>query len=57
MPFSYLDTNGTAIGYSMELCMRLVDAIRAQLKRPDLHVQYLQVTPGDADGRYRERKG
>lgn len=45
VPFSYLDANGKPIGYSMDLCMRLVDAIRDNLKRPDLKVQYLQVTP------------
>ena len=45
VPFSYLDASGKPIGYSMDLCMRLVDAIRVQLHRPDLHVQYVQVTP------------
>ncbi|CAH0442289.1 amino acid ABC transporter substrate-binding protein [Ralstonia pseudosolanacearum] len=45
VPFSYLDANGKPIGYSMDLCMRLVDAIRDNLKRPDLRVQYLSVTP------------
>lgn len=45
IPFSYLDANGKPIGYTVDLCMKLVDAIKLQLKRPDLQVGFIQVTP------------
>lgn len=44
VPFSYVD-GGKPVGYSIDLCARLVDAIRAAVKRPDLKVQYVAVTP------------
>ncbi|QCX50307.1 amino acid ABC transporter substrate-binding protein [Ralstonia pseudosolanacearum] len=43
VPFSYMD-GGKPIGYSIDICSRVVDAIRTSLKRPDLKVQYLPVT-------------
>lgn len=45
IPFSYLDGAGKPVGYSIDLCMRLVDAVRTGIKRPDLKVQYVAVTP------------
>ena len=44
-PFSYLNDSKRPVGYSMDICARLVNAIRAQLKMPDLRVEYLLVTP------------
>ncbi|MGD7179718.1 transporter substrate-binding domain-containing protein, partial [Ralstonia pseudosolanacearum] len=43
VPFSYTD-GGKPIGYSIDICSRVVDAIRTSLKRPELKVQYLPVT-------------
>ena len=34
IPFSYLDDKQQPIGYSMELCMKVVDAVKADLKCP-----------------------
>jgi glutamate/aspartate transport system substrate-binding protein len=45
VPFSYLDGGGKPVGYSIDLCARVVDAIKAAVKRPDLKVQYVAVTP------------
>lgn len=45
VPFSYLDGNGKPIGYTIDICMKLVDALRQELKRPDLKVSFVQVTP------------
>ena len=42
--FSYLDNNGKPIGYAMELCGKVVDAVKADLKMPDLKVNYAPVT-------------
>jgi len=44
IPFSYLDNNGKPIGYAMELCGKVVDAVKADLKMPDLKVNYAPVT-------------
>ena len=44
VPFSYVDAQGKPMGYAMDLCQRLVGALRAQLQRPDLTVNYLPVT-------------
>jgi len=44
IPFSYLDANQKPIGYSMDLCDKIVAAIKAELKMPDLKVAYNPVT-------------
>jgi glutamate/aspartate transport system substrate-binding protein len=44
IPFSYLDQNKRPIGYAMDLCMRVVDALRRDLKLPGLRVETLPVT-------------
>jgi len=32
IPFSYLDDKQQPIGYAMDLCMKVVDAVKAELK-------------------------
>jgi glutamate/aspartate transport system substrate-binding protein len=44
MPFSFLDKQQRPTGYSIELCYRVVDAIRARLKAPGLEVVLRPVT-------------
>lgn len=44
VPFSYLDNEQKPIGYSMDLCGYVVDAVKAKLKMPDLKVQLQPVT-------------
>ena len=44
IPFSYADETGKSIGYSVELCMRVVDHLRQVLKKPDLKVRQQAVT-------------
>jgi glutamate/aspartate transport system substrate-binding protein len=44
IPFSYLDDKQQQVGYSVDLCLRVVEAIKADLKRPDLRVRYNPVT-------------
>jgi glutamate/aspartate transport system substrate-binding protein len=47
-PFSYkLDAESNPIGFSADLCMRVVDAVKAKLNRPDLKVEYTLVTPAN----------
>jgi len=44
VPFSYLDQNQQPVGYSVDLCLRVVDAVKAELKLPTLKVIYNPVT-------------
>jgi|SRR5687768_128104 len=44
IPFSYYDDKQQPIGYSMDLCARIVDAIKTELKMPKLDVKYQLVT-------------
>ncbi len=44
IPFSYLDAEQKPIGYAMDLCLKVVDAIKRDLKLPALKVNYLSVT-------------
>ena len=44
IPFSYLDDKQQPIGYAMELCARIVDAVKAELKMPALKVNLQPVT-------------
>lgn len=44
IPFSYLDDKQQPIGYSMDICMRVVDAIKSELKLPNLKVNLQPVT-------------
>ena len=44
IPFSYLDDKQQPIGYAMELCMKVVDAVKAELKMPNLKVNLQPVT-------------
>ena len=43
VPFSYLE-QGKPVGYAMDLCLRLADVVRRQLKIDKLDIAYLPVT-------------
>lgn len=45
-PFSYLDEKRQPIGYSMDICARIVEAVKGRLKAPRLRVRYAPITPG-----------
>ena len=44
VPFSYYDDNQRVIGYAMDLCYRIVDAVKFNLKMDKLEVQLNPVT-------------
>ncbi len=44
IPFSYLDDRQAPVGYSVELCLRIVEAVKDTLKMPALKVQMQAVT-------------
>ncbi|MGE5466385.1 MAG: glutamate/aspartate ABC transporter substrate-binding protein [Ignavibacteria bacterium] len=44
IPFSYYDDKQQVVGYSNELMLKAVDAIKADLKMPNLAIKYVPVT-------------
>ena len=47
LPFSYVDGNQQPVGYAHEICLRAIDAVKAELKRPDLKTR-VQLVAGSA---------
>ncbi|WP_042421391.1 amino acid ABC transporter substrate-binding protein [Comamonas granuli] len=46
VPFSYV-VDGKPMGYAVDLCLRLADAVRRKTGQKDLAVEFLQVTPAN----------
>jgi glutamate/aspartate transport system substrate-binding protein len=46
-PFSYVTGPGHPIGFSADLCLKVVDAVKAKLNMPQLKVEYQIVTPAN----------
>ena len=44
IPFSYYDDKQKVVGYAVDLCLRIVDAVKADLKLKTLDVKYNPVT-------------
>jgi glutamate/aspartate transport system substrate-binding protein len=44
LPLSYYDDKQQPIGYAMDLCAKIVDAVKAELKMPAIKVNYQLVT-------------
>jgi glutamate/aspartate transport system substrate-binding protein len=44
IPFSYLDDKAQPVGYTMELCTRVIDALKKEFKLPNLAVKLQAVT-------------
>ena len=44
LPFSYYDDKQQPIGYAMDLCAKIVDAVKAELKMPGIKTNYQLVT-------------
>jgi glutamate/aspartate transport system substrate-binding protein len=44
IPFSFLDDSQKPIGYSMDICNKIADAVKAELKLPKLEVKLAPVT-------------
>jgi glutamate/aspartate transport system substrate-binding protein len=45
VPFSYLSAARQPIGYSIDLCLAIVESIKGELGRDDIAVKYLPVNP------------
>ncbi|MCJ2070918.1 amino acid ABC transporter substrate-binding protein [Methylobacterium sp. J-030] len=44
IPFSYLDGDQKPVGFAMDICYRITDAVKAELKLPKLAVKLVPVT-------------
>src|SRR5690348_7105437 len=44
LPFSYYDDKQQPIGYAMDLCLRIADAVKKDLQMPKLDIKYQLVT-------------
>src|ERR1700680_102627 len=44
IPFSYLDDNQKPVGFAMDICYRIVDAVKKELKLDQLEVKLNPVT-------------
>ena len=44
VPFSYLDANKKPIGYAIDICQRVAESIRRELKLQQLRIAYIPVT-------------
>lgn len=42
-PFAFTDANKQATGYAVELCQRIADGIRKELKLPGMKIQYVPI--------------
>lgn len=56
VPFSYLLPDGRPVGYAVDLCLKVAEAVRKKLKMNTLNPQFLLVTPANriqmvADGK------
>src|SRR3977135_1173005 len=43
IPHSYIDNNQKVVGYSVELCLKIADAMKQELNLPDLQIKYVPV--------------
>lgn len=55
-PFSFFDQNKRPVGYAIDLCMKVVEALRRELRMPGLRVEFLSVSaaqriPAIVDGK------
>ena len=47
VPFSYLDGNKNPVGYALDLCLKLSEAVRKRLELKTLTTEFVMVTPSN----------
>jgi ABC-type amino acid transport substrate-binding protein len=47
VPFSYYDADKKPVGYALDLCIKLAEAVRKKLNLSKMDVEYLAVTPAN----------
>src|SRR5436190_1112795 len=48
VPFSYLDSSRKPIGYAIDICNNVIEAIKTEIRKPDLKVEMRSIKPDDA---------
>lgn len=56
VPFSFVDGSGKPVGYAIDLCKRIAEAVRARLGLKTLAIDYRKVTPADRIAAIVERR-
>ena len=46
-PFSYVNEKGDPVGYSVDICLKIFDAVKLDLKSPALKLTYVSLKPAD----------
>lgn len=46
-PFSFLNPQGEAQGYSVDICLKIFEQVKKDLKKPDLKLKYVPLKPAD----------
>lgn len=44
VPFSYMGGDGKPMGYSIDICHKVIDAVKKEIGMPDLKIKYVPVT-------------
>lgn len=44
IPFSYLDKKQRPLGYSIDICLHIVDAVKTRLTMPNIEIKFVPVT-------------
>jgi glutamate/aspartate transport system substrate-binding protein len=44
LPFAYLDANKKPIGYGIDICHEIIKILKAEMKLPNLRIEYVPVT-------------
>jgi glutamate/aspartate transport system substrate-binding protein len=47
VPFSYLDADKKPVGYALDLCLKIAEAVRKKTGAKNMPVEYLPVTPAN----------
>ena len=46
-PFSFVSERGEAVGYSVDICLKIFEEIKKELKRPDIKLKFVPLKPAD----------
>ena len=47
VPFSYVDADKKPVGYAVELCLKIAEAVRKKTGAKNMQVEFVQVTPAN----------
>lgn len=56
VPFSFLDADRKPVGYAIDLCLKIADAVKRELKLPTARIAWVPVTPATRIGTIKDGK-